>query len=926
VNPQAENTDELIKALQSAAGDDLHSRATNLYVSALPDDLRAIVHCGAILRWFDQAVLEAVLKSKELGEAGWLFSAEAIDTAYEQLQRLTFVEPYPGRGYTFHELTRASIRGVLWTKDRDFYLAVSRAALNYFSRKFEEQTQACEAGGIAKDQIDFGLLVEMLYHQVLTQNFEELGELWDDMDSLYDNGHLGLYHDMIIALDDHVEGGRLDKRVSALTSLWKAQEAFANWEFDVLQTYALPLADSDARAVPAKVSAVALRLLGLDAERRAQYKSAQQFYKRSLGPWESLENPAGLIQALIDLGRVSLACEDHGSCRRYINDALQRWIAANRIPVSSDSGTVTVPPLKCDVPTMWVRREVEVTQEEEESEKVSGDSGVLPDERSRKPDERLLLYFVPVDDDSGDALADQAGAMWPVQVDQAIPQIWLLAAELAEEEEDYDRAAACARLSGQICADIGNMSGALSAVSVLERMGAQQLDHELVQFTRDYRETLTKTAAGGGDRPTLLYGLISQANSLAERLQLDDSREMWNEALSLATELRSDNSKATCLTGLAKIEWSGGNIARARELFDTAMNIYRGLKNQEGFASTVVIRAELEASQREFSDAKRHAQQALATYTDVGSVLGQYEALQAMANIDRQEGEYERAFTAYRKALDLVRRHKRTSLTAVVLSRIADLELSLGKKMEAEVNYDKAINISRKSRRYFLESQILLDKANILSDQAEYAEANKILDRVLEANPENEAAWAQKGWCLQQLGPDKADEAIEACKRAIELAPNDIYSHRTLADSLELAGDVKEAEAKLRWTVETFEVNPKAFESSALSWCYYKLGQFERAARLFNERIAVSSETASDYFDLALVHASVGRLAQAVNAYERAILALNGRFPPRTRLGLLFVARLDLDNLLARVPSLRNTSEIAQMRDLLAQAEAAAVI
>ena len=835
MDPPNRDTDELIKALGSVAGDDLLSRATILYVSALPDELRTFVHCGAILRWFDRGVLEAVLESKELVNVGRSVRSDAVGMAYQQLQKLTFVERYPGRGYTFHELTRASLRGDLWTLDRDFYRAVSKAAFNYFARRFEEQKSAYEAGRITRDQVDMGLPVEMLYHCALAQDSEYLSGLEEFMYSLYADRDLGPYHDMIVALDDHIEGGRLEGRLLSFVSLWKAREAFANWEFDLLLNYALPLADSHAQAVPVEVSAEASQLLGLDADRRAQYEGARRFFERSRARWESLENSAGVVQALIGLSGVSLSCEDYSACRRYVDEALQHWGDANRVPASDESEIGSIPPLSFRAPMMWDRHELEVTSEGDNSEESGRANGTSPCEQPEEPDQRFVLYFVPVDDGSGDRAPNQVRPMWPVQVDGAIAEIWLIAALLAEQMEDYDQAAACARLSGMIYVDIGDLAGAHGAVSVLERIGARKLDHELLAHLRDYRRTITATAAGGGDKRTLFPALVGEAESLHERLQLNEARAKWAEALSVAIELRLDNGKATCLQGLAGLEWSHGNIAKAREFFESAIEAYQGLKNQEGLASTLVRRSELEVSQRQFLDAKRYAQQALATYRDLGSVLGQFDAFHVMAAILRQEGEYNEAFALYHKALDIARLHKRTSLTAISLSRIADLELALGRKMDAEFNYDEAISIARRSRQYLVESQILLDKARVLLEQAEYAEANGILDRVLEANSEDQAAWSLKGWCLEQFGPGKADEAVDANKRAIESTPGDIWRHKNLASALELQGRNEEAEAKRRWIIETFGVNPMVSDLSALGWCYYKLGELERAAKVFGE-------------------------------------------------------------------------------------------
>jgi tetratricopeptide (TPR) repeat protein len=790
------NADELIAALQGFGDGDVFSRATNLYISALPDELRAFVHCGAILRWFDKDVLEAVLASKELLDVGCTFTPGAIGSAYQQLQRLTFVEPYPRRGYTFHELTRKSLLRSLWNENRPFYLAVSGAAVNYFALKNDEQRSAYEAGKIKEGELDQGMAVEMLYHAVLTHGSDAL-DMWHDvMQSLYDSRSLGLHHDMIVALDEHIAGGRLDQSLSATTSLWKAREAFANWEVDLLQKHALPLADSNREEVPVEVIVGALQLLGYDAERRAQYPSARQYFERSLAQRKSLENSAGVVNTLIDLSRVCLAGEDSAGCRQCIDEALQHWVLENRIPLDEDSGLISLPPLKFREPELWSRQELETTLAGEDSEGADRGLDTSSDKERADSNQSLVVYFVPVDDSSVEVTAEPFGSMWPVQVDQAVADIWLIAADLAEFEEEYDRMAACARLSGMIYVDIGNVSGALQAVSLLERIGARALDHELVRFMRDYRHELIQSVAGGADKDTLFQALVGEARALVEQLELDKAREKWNAALSVATELRLDISRAACLVGLAEIEWSVGEVTKAREFFKSAISLYQGLDNLEGFASTLVSLVELECSRREFSDAKDCAQQALAIYRDLGLVLGQFDTFQKMATIYREEGRYDNAFAYHGKALDIAQSHKRTSLVAIVSSSIANLELALGRKAAAEVTYEKAIENAHRSKNLLLKHQILLDKARTLTDLAEYAEANNVLDRILSANVEDQAALSLKGWCLDFLGPGKAQEAIGVREKLIKDAPNEITRHRDLADALERSGNPKKPKRK----------------------------------------------------------------------------------------------------------------------------------
>ena len=617
--------------------------------------------------------------------------------------------------------------------------------------------------------------------------------------------------------------------------------------------------------------------------------------------------------------------DDLNSCHQYIDEALQRWVVNNRIPVDDDSGICSLPPLKFQEPALWNRQELEAQQEGEDSGRVDKDHGVTSDKERTASEQSFVVYFIAVHDGSSDRTAELFGGMWPVMVDQNIADIWLVAADLAELKEDYDRVAACARLAGMIYSDIGNLSGALIAVSILERIGARALDHELVRLTRDYKCAIKESATGSGDKDTLFQALVDEARILAEQYEGDKAREKWNEALSLATDLRIDISRATCLLGLAGIEWQEGEIVKARDFFKSAVELYRRLGNQEGAASTLVSLAELECSWRDFSNARNYAEQALATYLDLGLILGQFDTLQRMTTICREEGEYDKTFEYYRKAMDIANSHKRMSLVAIVSSSIANLELALGRKAEAKVNYDNAIDIARRSKNYSLEHQILLDKARTLTNLAEYAEANDVLDRILSANDEDQDALSLKGWCLDFLGPAKADEAIKVREQLIKGAPNEIYRHRDLADALDLSCKHKEAEVKRRWIIAEFGVTPKPFDLSSLGWVYYKLGDFDKAAKALNAAIALSPVKASDEFDLALVLASVGQLANAVRAYERAISSLTGLLPPRRHLGLLFVATHDLEDLLARMPSLVETTEIAQMRRLLVEAKAAAL-
>lgn len=914
----SKNTSDLIETLKGVSEDELLLHTTKIYVAALPNELRSFVQCAAVLRWFDHDVLEAVLGSEELAELGYAFDGNVADKAYGQLQRLTFVEPYPGRGYTFHELTRKSLLEELWSQQRNLYLAVATAAFAYFQAKSDAQHEAYGAGKIEEEQVDMGLSVEMLYHGAIVQGPEALSGIQEAMDFLFDERQLGVHHDVITALNDHITGGRLDQTLNAYMQLWKAREAYASWDADALKDIALPLTEGHADELPVEVQIEAFRLMALDAERRAQYASARHFFEELRQVCASLDFHDEEIRALTDLSRTTLNSEDFVSCHRYLDEALERWVLANSMPFSDDVESRPIPRSLYQDPASWNRQVFELTVDEDEDVVTdrTGSEEEIPDGRAEDIDQQLIMYVLEATDDGQQDVA----SIWRVQIDEVIAELWLNAASLAEDEDNFDRAAACARLAGALSADAGDLSGAHAAVTLLERMGARELDQDLVRAARGYRQMLTDQAASGGDKYTLFEGLISEAKSLADDLEWHQARDKWEEALSIATELGTENSRATCLQGLAEVAWFEGDTPKARANFDQAAEIYAGLANLEGLANSLLTRSKLEGGRRAYADAQRYAKQALEAYQSLGSSLGQFDVFQHLAILCRAQGEYEEALALYQKSLELARHSKKSQMKAVALSSIADLDLALGRRAKAEENYETAIRIARNARNLRLEIQILMDKARLLADMAEYVDALKVLAAVINADEKNPDAWLLKGWCLEQLGAERAAESVEARKMSVNLTRHDVFAHTGLADSFDLLGATEDAEKQWRSTVEAFGENPKLGDLASLGRCYYKLGEYDKAAKAYLRSLSGSEDVASDQFDMALVRACQDRLSEAVEAYEKAVAALDTRLPPRTRLDLLSTARHDLDDLLDHAPALRDAPEIAHMSSLLEKA------
>lgn len=103
-------------------------------LNTLPRDLTKLVWAGSIPHWFNT---ELLIKLRPELESN-------IENLYSHLQSLPFVEPYAGRGYNIHELTRSLMLRKLWEENRQEYTLLSQRAADYFSSQKQDFETAVE--------------------------------------------------------------------------------------------------------------------------------------------------------------------------------------------------------------------------------------------------------------------------------------------------------------------------------------------------------------------------------------------------------------------------------------------------------------------------------------------------------------------------------------------------------------------------------------------------------------------------------------------------------------------------------------------------------------------------------------------------------------------------------------------------------------
>ena len=92
--------------------------------------------------------------------------------------------------------------------------------------------------------------------------------------------------------------------------------------------------------------------------------------------------------------------------------------------------------------------------------------------------------------------------------------------------------------------------------------------------------------------------------------------------------------------------------------------------------------------------------------------------------------------------------------------------------------------------------QLRFNLAVTLQEAGEWAEAESLYKSLVKQKPSFAAAWANLGAILHKQ--DRVEEALPALRRALELEPQHLQARLNLANALEQASRLDEAEEQLR--------------------------------------------------------------------------------------------------------------------------------
>ena len=291
---------DILNRLQQAQSEAERERLVlEFSLSQMPTGLQMAVKAAAIPHWFDVDYLNALLDSDQKEEFA------RID-GFRQLTQLSFIEPFPGRGFNVHERTGRVLREKMWEEEQDLYRVLSQRAAQYSA---------------TQNQDDISWKVETIYH-VLLADTKEIGQFIFSSQCIQWNNSFE-YEKIEVLLRPVLEAIKED-RLHGTTIAWayffqgslniqysRNREAKSNLEL------ASKHVGSDQGA-----EANVIQALGDVHVMLAEYSEARTRYEQALPIYQTIGDRLGEANVIKALGDVHVMLDEYSEARTRYEQAL----------------------------------------------------------------------------------------------------------------------------------------------------------------------------------------------------------------------------------------------------------------------------------------------------------------------------------------------------------------------------------------------------------------------------------------------------------------------------------------------------------------------------------------------------------------------------------------------------------------------------
>lgn len=174
--------------------------------------------------------------------------------------------------------------------------------------------------------------------------------------------------------------------------------------------------------------------------------------------------------------------------------------------------------------------------------------------------------------------------------------------------------------------------------------------------------------------------------------------------------------------------------------------------------------------------------------------------------------------------------------------------------------------------------------------KGDFEQANMQLKEALKLATRIQDPWFEaecyNAMALVKTSMDTPDEAINAYKQAIRLAPDQIFAWNNLGNLCAKIGRHDEAMIAFRKAIECNPKDPIGW--NGLANLYYRTGYLDDAIAAYRKAIQYMPTFAQPWNGLGDVYAAMNRVDEAMKAYHEAIDLNQQYITPWVRLGVLF--------------------------------------
>lgn len=356
-----------------------------------------------------------------------------------------------------------------------------------------------------------------------------------------------------------------------------------------------------------------------------------------------------------------------------------------------------------------------------------------------------------------------------------------------------------------------------------------------------------KVAAQAADKADSLYNAGREAHT---DVRLNESRELYYQAMEIYVSLNDTLNWAKTLTGLVSVHWRLGKYGEAQELAGTGIRLAEFLNDVKKVSMFLTDMGTIKSRQGYYDEAHRYFTEALELANQINDPESISLILNNFANLNRRMGNVHESIRQFEHSLELLEETDDTLGQAITLNSLGVSYLNAGKINQALQRFEQSLQLR-------LEGETTGDLAIMYNNLAMTHRqlGNNLLvldyfDKSLQIHRENDNKYGSASTLrnigfihFQQNDLDRAEYYF--------LKSHEIYSE--FDDTANLSS--------------TF---------NALGRLYIRKKEYEKALGYFNQRLKLDKKVGNPrsagyaYSDIGYYYKSVKNYEKALTYYRKA--------------------------------------------------------